>query len=89
MELEFQPPAVAPEVTPPPDEILSGERRNPRGPDEIIPDQEQITHQNREGTPEPAVTEPPDEILLGERRNPQGDHSRPGTNHKLKPRRRG
>jgi hypothetical protein len=72
MELEFQQPAVAPEVTPPPDEILPGERRNPQRPDEIIPDQEQITHQNREGTPEPAVTQSPDEILPGERRNPRG-----------------
>jgi hypothetical protein len=63
MELEFQQPAVVPEVTPPPDEILMGERRNPRGAEEIIPDTAQITHQNREGTPEPVVTEPPDEIL--------------------------
>jgi hypothetical protein len=70
MELEFQQPAVAPDVTPPPDEILPEERRNPRGPEEIIPDQEQITHQTREGTPE--VTPPPEEILPGERRNPRG-----------------
>jgi hypothetical protein len=47
MELEFQQPAVAPEVTPPPDEILPEERRNPRGPEEIIPDQAQITHRQR------------------------------------------
>jgi hypothetical protein len=70
MELEFQQPAVAPEVTPPPDEILPEERQNPRGPEEIIPDQEQITNRNREGTPE--VTPPPEEILPGERRNPRG-----------------
>jgi hypothetical protein len=47
MELEFHQPAVVPEVTPPPDEILPGKRRNPRGREEIIPDQEQITHQQR------------------------------------------
>jgi hypothetical protein len=63
MELEFHQPAVGPEVTQPPDEILPGERRNPRGREEIIPDQEQIG---------PEVTQPPDEILPGERRNPRG-----------------
>jgi hypothetical protein len=47
MELEFNQPAVVPEVSPPPDEILPGERRNPRGREEIIPNQEQITHQQR------------------------------------------
>jgi hypothetical protein len=35
-----------PEVTPPPEEILHGERRNPRGPEEIVPDQAQIAHGN-------------------------------------------
>jgi hypothetical protein len=63
MELEFQQPGVPPEVTPPPEEILPEERRNPRGPEEIIPNQAQITHRNREGTPE--VTPPPEEILPG------------------------
>jgi hypothetical protein len=72
MELEFQQPVIAPQITPPPDEILPGTRRNPRGREEIIPDQEQITHRNREGTPEPTVTPPPDEILPEERRNPRG-----------------
>jgi hypothetical protein len=47
MELEIHQPAVKPEVTQPPDEILPGERRNPRGREEIIPEQEQITHQQR------------------------------------------
>jgi hypothetical protein len=47
MELEFHQPAVGPEITQPPDEILPGERRNPRGREEIIPDQEQIAHQQR------------------------------------------
>jgi hypothetical protein len=65
-------PAVAPQVTPPPDEILPEERRNPRGPEEIIPDQEQITHRTREGTPDPTITEPLDEILPEVQRNPPG-----------------
>jgi hypothetical protein len=48
MELEFQEPSVVPQVTLPPDEILPQERRNPRGPEEgYIPDQEQLTHEQR------------------------------------------
>jgi hypothetical protein len=60
LELEFQQPAIAPQVTPrregtpepvvtePPDEILSAEQRNPRGPEELIPDPPQIEHRNQE-----------------------------------------
>jgi hypothetical protein len=75
LELEYQQPPTQPEVTPPPEEILPGERRNPRGPEEIIPNQEQITHRNLEGAStrsSPAISESLDEILPGERRNPRG-----------------
>jgi hypothetical protein len=40
-----------PVVTPPPDEILHGERRNPRGREEIIPDQAQIGNLEEEERP--------------------------------------